>query len=93
MITIPNEFNSSIIKIIEWNLKTYEFDIIIRTQLNRLLDDLYKKSLEIEDKYLYHLNECVSNAKNNVSECGVAKGTIDKIYDWVWPLYSQSKHS
>lgn len=92
MITIPNEFNSSIIKIIEWNLKTYKYDIIDHTRLNRLLDDLGKNP-KIDDEYLYHLNECVSNAKNNVSECGVDKDTVDKIYNWVWPLYSQSKHS
>lgn len=88
MVTIPPEFASSILQIIDWHLKTYRPERYFNTRLERIQERFYQRNLingqvQIEESELYEINECVSNATNNVCECAVEKDVVWEIYNWV----------
>lgn len=96
MAFIPHEYTSAVKQIIEWHLGVYEPETLFNNHLNRLLEHFVERNLidgkvQIEDQELRYLYECVSNATNNILECGVDENTVWKIFDWIRPLYFSSK--
>lgn len=88
MVSIPKTLAESIKVIIEWHLATYVPDIMFDHHLNRILEHFFERNLvdgmaQVEETELYYINECVSNATNNIPECGVEKSVVWDIYDWV----------
>ena len=96
MISIPHEYTACIKQVIEWHLATYMPDKGFDAELDKVLVRFYERNLidgavQVEEKHLYHLYECVSNATNNVSHCGLEEECIWEIYNWIRPLYFQTK--
>lgn len=96
MTFIPCEYASAIKQIVEWHLGVYEPEKMFNEHLNRVLDHYLEHNLvdgkvQIEDKELYYLYECISNATNNIPECGVDEDSVWEIFDWIKPLYFSSK--
>lgn len=91
MISIPCEYASAIEQIIEWHLKTYMPELWFNTHLERILERFFERNLvdgvvQIEEKELCYLRECISNATNNISECGVEETLVWEVFDWIRPL-------
>ena len=89
---IPKEYIENIITIVEWNLKEYHSpelpkdDFVIKWE--KIVDLLTSKNLEvIDEKFLYYLNYAIQTAKNYVDECGVSENDVNKLFDWIMPLY------
>lgn len=88
MIVIPENLIICLITIIEWHLDAYVPEVMFNLRLERILDRLYGKNksngvVQVEETDLYFINECLSNAKNNLDECGVEEPLVQEAYDWV----------
>lgn len=88
MVFIPEKFTENIKEIIEWHLATYVPDIMFDIHLNRILERFSERNMvdgmvELEESELYYINECASDATNNVPECGVEESIVWDIYNWV----------
>lgn len=90
MVSVPQRYNQPIMDIIDWHLyqspymPCYELD----TRLKRIIEHFFEKNLTnntalLEEKELYYLKQCLSDAIEYESECGVAKETIQNIIKWV----------
>ena len=94
MLVLPQKYKESIQQIITWHLKTYVPDKMFNVPVKRILKRLEKETIvQLEDKELYYLNECVDNARRNAPECGVEQTVLDEIFDWVYPEYRKTKQS
>lgn len=56
--------------------------------LEQILERFFERNLvagqvQIEESFLYEINECISNATTNITECDVEKDVIWDLYDWV----------
>lgn len=96
MVFIPCEYASAIKQIIEWHLGVYTPEKMFNIRLNRILEYCFERNLvngkiQIEDKDIYYLYECISDATNNIPECGVDENTVWEIFDWIKQLYFSSK--
>lgn len=88
MVNIPEEFAESIKTIVEWHLSVYVPDIIFDSHLKRILEHFFERNMvdgkvQLEENELYYINECVSNAINNIPECGIERNVAWNIHDWV----------
>ena len=88
MVEIPTKFSSSIRQIVEWHKDSFMVDEIFSTRLNRILEHFFERKLvngtvQIEEKELWFLKECISDATNNIEECGIEKNAVWEIYDWI----------
>lgn len=88
MVSIPQNYNQVLQTIVQWNLDAYMPNIEFNIMERRILEHLYTIEpisgiAELEDKELYYLNDCVSNAINNSEECGVDKKIGWELYHWI----------
>ena len=88
MINIPNHFSQEIERIIEWHLSVYIPEHNFDHHLKQILEHFFERNrmdgmVQIEEKELYYINECVSNAINNSQECGISKQVLWDIWDWI----------
>ena len=63
-------------------------DVMFDIPLNRVLEHFFEKNLvdgmvQIEEKELYYIDECVSNATTSITECGVEESIVWEIYNWI----------
>ena len=87
-IFLPNTLIEPSLRIIGWHLENYIPSLEIDILLKRIKDKIERHKRNngivlLEQKELYPLWECVSNATNNVSECGLDEETVWAIYEWV----------
>ena len=88
MINIPNQFTQEIQQAIEWHLNVYIPEQIFDLHLKRILEHFFERNckdgiVQVEEKELYYINECISNAINNSQECGISKDALWDIWDWI----------
>lgn len=88
MVNIPNKFTQEIYTIIDWHLAAYIPEKMFNTHLTRILERFFEQNrvngaVQVEASELYYISECVSDAINNISECGVEKSIVWEIFDWV----------
>lgn len=88
MCKIPVEYIAPILEIWKWCTENYSYDAVEEKQMDQLFHKVYHGEYEESDLYL--LDQCISSAKSYPEECGVDKGTVQKIYNWCRPLYEQS---
>ena len=94
MLLVPQKYTENIQQIITWHLRTYVPDKLFNIPTKRILERLEQGTVvQLEDKELYYINECVANAKNNVPECGVEQSVVDEIFDWIHPEYKKTKQT
>lgn len=96
MITIPSEFVVPIISILEWHLRAYMPETIFDGRVKRILDELRKADARkvaaiIEEKEIYFIHTCASDATNNIPSCGVGKDLVWRIHDWAFAEYKKTK--
>ena len=91
MLTIPEKYTEDIQLIIAWHLSAYIPDKMVDIPTKRILERLKNGTAILEDKELYYINDCVADAKNNASECGVEQVILDEIFDWIHPKYTNTK--
>lgn len=88
MINIPNQFTQEIQQVIEWHLRVYVPEQDFDLHLKRILERFFEKNrvagiVQVEEKELFYINECISNAINYSQECGVSKEILWDIWDWI----------
>ena len=96
MINIPQEFLLPLKTIIEWNLSECVEDIFFGTPLKRLLERINNdpsqlRHTQIQEKELYSVYDSVVNARNYAEDCGVERNILQRIYDWIRPIYERRK--
>ncbi len=88
LIYLPQDLSEPIRHILEWHLNSYMPEHEFNIRVNRILEQYFQKNLvngnvQVKRSDLYYINECVSNATNNIDEIEIDKDTVWKIYDWV----------
>lgn len=96
MVTIPSEFVTPLIRILEWHLGAYMPEEMFDGRVERILDELRKVEARgidayIEEYEIYYIHVCVSNATNNIDACGTDKDLVWKIHDWAFAEHKNSK--
>ena len=92
MLHIPNKYVNDLKTILKWHLEFYSPDFFFDTRIKRILERIENNdAVELEEKELYYICECASNAKNYAPECGVERSVAEEIFDWIYPIYQKTK--
>lgn len=87
MVDILKKYNQDIQKMVDWHLSSYMPSVELNIMLNRILEHFSTRNMvdgvaQLEEKELYYLKECASDAINYADECGIDKDTLWNIADW-----------
>ncbi len=96
MVDIPKKYNQDIQKIVDWHLSAYMPSVEFNIMLKRILEHFFTRNMvdgvaQLEEKELYYLKECASDAINYADECGIDIDTLRSIADWAQK--EREKHS